>query len=186
MKTLTRTVLATVLMATSLTAMASDKVVKVDVLTASSGYEKVEFDPREIGLSPDLDQIKLAMKVAGADDITQRGYIFEADEGEEFTINDMYTFPFDHKDYERGLEFTASIVDAEPEGEYLHYDIIYNAVSGMEDTGDSLDLNIEEHNIEHRLYIEGKTVVSFDIKDMDENNRIENRNMFVVFDIEDK
>jgi hypothetical protein len=186
MRKITKTAVATALMATSLTAMASDKVVKVDVLTASSGYEKIEFDPREIGLSPDLDQIKLAMKVAGADDITQRGYIFEAGEGEEFTINDMYTFPFDYKDYERGLEFTASIVDAEPKGEYLHYDITYNAVSGLEDTGYSLDLNIEEHNIEHRLYIEGKTVVSFDIKDMDDNNRIENRKMFIIFNIEDK
>jgi hypothetical protein len=59
-------------------------------------------------------------------------------------------------------------------------------VSGLEDTGYSLDLNIEEHNIEHRLYIEGKTVVSFDIKDMDDNNRIENRKMFIIFNIEDK
>lgn len=186
MKKLTKTAVATALMATSLTAMASDKVVTVDVLTASSGYEKIEFDPREIGLSPNIDDIKLAMMVAGADEVTQRGYIFEAEEGEVFTINDTYTFPFDYKDYERGLEFTASVVDADPQGEYLHYDINYNAVSGLEDTGYSLDLNMVEHNIEHKLYIEDNTVVSFDYKDMDENNRIENRKMFIVFNIEDK
>lgn len=189
MKILTKTLLATALLATTTTAIAETDIEKqiaeftkksfqIDVLVATG--DNTELDATALNLSADPQIIEDALKAQGAS-VTQNGYAYSSQPGEWFTIDETYTFDFDDNEYQRGLQFSTMFTD---EPAMSHVRMTFDAVAGLQEVSDTLYLNTETHTMSETItYSRGSMVMAFDFKDMNENNRIEDKTMYFIVNI---
>ena len=183
MKILTKTLLVTALIATTTTAIAetdlTQKNFQVDVLVATGG--NTELDPTAFNLSADPYIIEEALKAQGAS-VTQNGYVYSSQQNEWFTIDQTYSFDFDDNSYQRGLAFS-TVFTQDPD--LAHVRMSYEAVSGLQEEGDTLYLNTAKHSVSDTITANtGGIVMSFDFKDMNDNNRIEDKRMYFIVNMQ--
>lgn len=166
MKAGKKTILATALMATSITAFAGTDTYSIDVIVADK-IEGQELQPQKINYSASPEAIKGYFE----DNDIPYETLYSGEhtvDGKNQMVNDLrYPYQFDEAQYERGGKYT---FDFDANGN-IDIEVAYNSVYALEEGNNNLYLDMETYTMEDVMTADaGSLVMEMEIKDKVINN----------------
>lgn len=187
MRNITKTILATAIMAVSATALA-DRQIEVSFIEATGHYKQLTINNDTHGYPTNPNEIARILKEQGATIEARHGLSMPSESGvpEEIDRTSIYNVGGDI--YDRGMVYSIMVQDAYPEGYDVVYTIDHKGIADIIIDNNIITPVIDHKNISQKISVaDGDMghVVNYTIKDMDDEGFFMPRQVYAVINITD-